>query len=70
MDGEKLVGMTLEMAQTLCEDDDVLWDEYYITSVRSLKVNGVSQKLNKDKRNNRLNVYVVNDKITELLWRG
>lgn len=70
MEGEKLVGMTLEMAQTLCKEEDVLWDGYYIASVRALKVNGVSQKLNKERRNNRLNVYVVDDKITELLWRG
>lgn len=69
MNGEKLIGMTLEEAQILCEKEDILWDEYYISTIRAIKVNGVTQKLTKEKKNNRLNVYVVNNVITELVYR-
>lgn len=71
-EGEQLIGKTFEMAQTLCEEEDILWDGYYIKSIRVCQVNKLLLiQHGKERRvNNRLNVSMVDGKITELLFRG
>jgi len=65
-DVSQLIGMTLEEADKFVENNDIFYKEDRITWVRAIYINSIRQPLTKERRKDRINVYINNYKITRI----
>ena len=66
----RLINLTMEEAQKECDLFLILYGNRAMTSVRAVKIDGESQKRNKNKDRRRVDVVLVNGVITSVLGVG
>lgn len=63
-----LINMTIIQAKIMCSTGLIKFDGHVIISVRPLKIDGKSQQFNKNIDHTRVNVVLINNIITEILY--